>query len=122
MDEGCVELKDVDCVVYSYRHNESAKKFFKEQNPKIEFIVPEHHFSHACQAFLPSPFEEAAIMVVDGQGVPLARTGGDQLSGCLAYGKGNLLEKIFMHHPLVKVYHVVLRLNESLERTRILTR
>jgi len=74
--------------VYSYRYNESAKKFFLRQNPKIDFIVPEHHFAHACQAFLPSPFEEAAIMVLDGQGVPLVRTNNDQLSGCLAYGKG----------------------------------
>ncbi|MCG3770069.1 MAG: nebramycin 5' synthase [Nitrosomonadaceae bacterium] len=89
LEAGGVTLNDVDCVAYSYRHNASAKKFFKERNPNIEFVVPEHHYSHACQAFLPSPFEEAAIMVVDGQGIPLARTGGDQLSGCLAYGKGN---------------------------------
>jgi len=84
-----VSLEDVDCVAYSYRHNASAERFFKERNPNIEFVVPEHHYAHACQAFLPSPFEEAAIMVVDGQGVPLARTGGDQLSGCLAHGRGN---------------------------------
>jgi len=95
LDAGGIELKDVNCVVYSYRHNESAEKFFKDRNPDIEFIVPEHHFSHACQAFLPSPFEEAAIMVVDGQGVPLARTGGDQLSGCLAYGKGSSIETLW---------------------------
>ena len=95
LDAGGVKLNDVDCVAYSYRFNESAKRFFKERNPNIEFIVPEHHFSHACQAYLPSPFEEAAIMVVDGQGVPLARTGGDQLSGCLAYGKGNSIETLW---------------------------
>lgn len=95
LDAGGIELKDVDSVVYSYRHNGSARKFFKEQNPNIEFIVPEHHLSHACQAFLPSPFEEAAIMVVDGQGVPMARTAGDQLSGCLAYGKGNSIETLW---------------------------
>lgn len=95
LDAGGIKLNDVDCVAYSYRFNESAKRFFKERNPNIEFIVPEHHFSHACQAFLPSPFEEAAIMVVDGQGVPLARTEGDQLSGCLAYGKGNSIETLW---------------------------
>lgn len=85
-------LDDIDCVAYSYRHNESMEKFFKEKNPNIQFIVPEHHFSHACQAFLPSPFQNAAIMIVDGQGVPLARTGGDQLSGCLAYGHDNIID------------------------------
>lgn len=92
LEAAAIKLQDVDCVVYSYRHNDSARKYFKERHPDIEFIVPEHHYSHACQAFLPSPFEEAAIMVVDGQGVPLARTGGDQLSGCLAHGQGTTVK------------------------------
>jgi carbamoyltransferase len=95
LSAGGVELKDIDCVVYSYRYNQQAKKFFTTRNPKIEFLVPEHHFAHACQAFLPSPFDEAAIMVVDGQGVPMARTGGDQLSGCLAYGTGNSVKTLW---------------------------
>lgn len=85
-------LSDIDCVVYSYRHNASMENFFKEKNPNIKFITPEHHFAHACQAFLPSPFQDAAVMIVDGQGVPLKRTGGDQLSGCLAFGQGNNIE------------------------------
>jgi carbamoyltransferase len=92
LSEGGFDLSVVDVVVYSYRYNENARKFFEEKNPNIEFIVPDHHFSHACQAFLSSPFEEAAIMVIDGQGVPLDRTGGDQLAGCLAYGKGASIE------------------------------
>lgn len=88
LSEGGFDLSDIDIVVYSYRYNENVRKFFAEKNPNIEFIVPDHHFSHACQAFLASPFEEAAIMVIDGQGVPLKRTDGDQLAGCLAYGNG----------------------------------
>ena len=90
-----ITLNEVDVVVYSYRHNEIVRKYFKEKNPNIEFIVPEHHFSHACQAFLPSPFDEAAIMVVDGQGVPMVRTGGDQMSGSLSYGKGINIETLW---------------------------
>ena len=107
-----ISLTDVDCVVYSYRYNESARRYFKERNPAIEFIVPEHHFAHACQAFLPSPFEEAAVMVVDGQGVPLARAGGDQLSGCLAYGTGNsieLLRDLPARHSLGSMYSAFTR-------------
>ena len=92
---GGVDIGDVDTVTYSYRYNENVKKYFAEKNRRIEFIVPEHHLSHACQAFLPSPFDEAAIMVVDGQGVPLARKGYDQLSGCLAYGKGNEIDLLW---------------------------
>ncbi|RZB38077.1 MAG: carbamoyltransferase [Desulfobacteraceae bacterium Eth-SRB2] len=34
--------------------------------PKILF--PEHHLSHAASAFYPSPFDEAAILTVDGVG------------------------------------------------------
>jgi carbamoyltransferase len=95
LSAGGIDLKDVDTVAYTYRHNESAEKFFKEKNPKVEFFTPEHHHSHLCQAFLPSPFEDAAIMVIDGQGVPMARTGYDQLSGCLGYGKGNVIETLW---------------------------
>ncbi len=92
LNDGDISIADIDCVVYGYRYNQHVEKYFKSINPNIEFLTPEHHFSHACQAFLPSPYEEAAIMVVDGQGVPLARKNGDPLSGCLAYGKGNSIE------------------------------
>ena len=37
-----------------------------EGKPKLLF--PEHHLSHAASAFYPSPFEEAAILTVDGVG------------------------------------------------------
>jgi carbamoyltransferase len=32
------------------------------------FLFPEHHFSHAASAFYPSPFEEAAVLTMDGVG------------------------------------------------------
>ncbi|MFZ2197196.1 MAG: carbamoyltransferase N-terminal domain-containing protein, partial [Thermodesulfovibrionales bacterium] len=95
LEAGGVRLKDVDCVTYSYRHNESAKRFFTQNNPHIKFIVPEHHFAHVCQAYLSSPFEDAAILVIDGQGVPMARTNDDPLSGCLAHGKGKSIEVLW---------------------------
>ena len=37
-----------------------------EGRPKVLF--PEHHLSHAASAFYPSPFEEAAILTIDGVG------------------------------------------------------
>jgi carbamoyltransferase len=107
LEAGGIELKDVNVVVYSYRYNENARQFFKEKNPNIEFVVPDHHHSHACQAFLSSPFEEAAIMVVDGQGVPLERTGGDQLAGCLAYGNKTNIDTLLelpVKHSLGGIY------------------
>jgi carbamoyltransferase len=107
LDYEGIDLNDVDSVVYGYRYNDSMKRFFYEHNSNIEFIVPEHHFAHACQAFLPSPYDNAAIMVVDGQGVPLERTGGDQLSGCVAYGSGNkveILADLPVRHSLGGIY------------------
>lgn len=113
LGEKKLTLKDVDCVAYSYRHNDRVKDFFLKQNSKIKFVVPEHHLSHACQAFYASPFEEAAIMVVDGQGVPLERTGGDPLSGCIAYGRENkieILHELSVMHSLGGFYAYLTRL------------
>ena len=35
---------------------------------KPRLLFPEHHLSHAASAFFPSPFEEAAILTIDGVG------------------------------------------------------
>jgi carbamoyltransferase len=35
---------------------------------KKRYIFTEHHESHAASAFFPSPFEEAAVMTLDGVG------------------------------------------------------
>jgi len=35
---------------------------------KIRLLFPEHHLSHAASAYYPSPFEESAILTIDGVG------------------------------------------------------
>ena len=35
---------------------------------KLNLLFPEHHLSHAASAFYPSPFQEAAILTIDGVG------------------------------------------------------
>lgn len=35
---------------------------------QLKLLFPEHHLSHAASAFYPSPFEESAIITVDGVG------------------------------------------------------
>jgi len=35
---------------------------------RIPVLFPEHHLSHAASAYFPSPFEEAAILTIDGVG------------------------------------------------------
>ncbi len=49
------------------------RKMLRDELAKIgpgkpEFLFPEHHLSHAASAFYPSPFEEAAILTLDGVG------------------------------------------------------
>tara|TARA_B100000212_G_scaffold187580_1_gene141539 strand:- start:1737 stop:3593 length:1857 start_codon:yes stop_codon:yes gene_type:complete len=56
-----------------YELKKKFKSLQKELFPKEEPIVPrllfsEHHLSHASAAFYPSPFEEAAILCMDGVG------------------------------------------------------
>ncbi len=54
-----------------------TKKILWEELKKVEdgtikkkpqLLFPEHHLSHAASAFYPSPYEEAAIITVDGVG------------------------------------------------------
>jgi carbamoyltransferase len=50
------------------------KKVIRDELKNIGFnlegkiLYPEHHLSHAASAFFPSPFEDAAILTVDGVG------------------------------------------------------
>jgi len=49
------------------------RKMLKEELEKIgpakvQLLFPEHHLSHAASAFFPSPFQEAAILTLDGVG------------------------------------------------------
>ncbi len=48
------------------------------------FVFTEHHESHAASAFLPSPFEEAAILTIDGVG--------EWATACYGTGRGNRIE------------------------------
>ncbi len=48
---------------------------------KGRFVFTEHHQSHAASAFFPSPFEEAAVLTMDGVG--------EWATGSIAHGQGN---------------------------------
>ncbi|MDP8244428.1 MAG: carbamoyltransferase [Candidatus Hinthialibacter antarcticus] len=66
-------------------------------NPRLLF--PEHHLSHAASAFYPSPFEDAAILTVDGVGEWATTT--------IGHGKGReitLLREIDFPHSLGLLY------------------
>ena len=56
----------------------------KELNYSGEMFFPEHHHSHAASAFFASPFEEAAILTMDGVGEWTTTSWG--------VGKGNTID------------------------------
>lgn len=61
-----------------------------------------HHLAHAASAFLPSPFEEAAVMTLDGRG--------EVATTAYYHGKGNHLEpldQVEMPHSLGMLYEKV---------------
>ncbi len=57
----------------------AAKKLAKEFN--YQLLFGDHHESHAASAFYPSPFEEAAILTLDGVG--------EWATSSIGIGKGN---------------------------------
>src|SRR5229473_2129947 len=52
--------------------------------PKDRVLFCEHHLSHAASAFLCSPFDEAAILTVDGVG--------EWVTGTWGWGRGNRID------------------------------
>lgn len=48
--------------------HEELEKIGNYNRKKVKFLFPEHHLSHAASAFYPSPFEESAILTIDGVG------------------------------------------------------
>lgn len=47
---------------------DELKKIQLYDKKKLKLLFPEHHLSHAASAFYPSPFEDAAIVTIDGVG------------------------------------------------------
>jgi carbamoyltransferase len=66
---------------------------------KKRFVFIEHHQSHAASAFFPSPFEEAAIMTLDGVG--------EWATSSVGLGRGNrlsLMQELRFPHSLGLLY------------------
>jgi carbamoyltransferase len=56
------------------------------------YVFTEHHESHAASAFYPSPFDEAAIVTLDGVG--------EWATGSIAHGRGHRIELLReLHFP-----------------------
>jgi carbamoyltransferase len=48
--------------------HEELENIGKYDKKKTKLLFPEHHLSHAASAYYPSPFEDAAILTIDGVG------------------------------------------------------
>jgi carbamoyltransferase len=83
------------------------KRILKEELSKIEtfdtkrikLLFPEHHLSHAASAFYPSPFQDAAILTIDGVG--------EWATASICYGNGKdikILKELRFPHSLGLLY------------------
>jgi carbamoyltransferase len=60
---------------------DGLKEVGKYDKKKIKFLFPEHHLSHAASTFFTSPYEESAILTIDGVG--------EWCTASIAHGKNN---------------------------------
>jgi len=97
-----IKPEDVDLIVMDsidmYDENKIKALFFEKENRfsfSAEIQVINHHLAHAASAFLCSPFNEAAIMVVDGTGSRIKTHYGDAWETETLYsGFGNEINQI----------------------------
>lgn len=116
-----VQFSDIKYLCTSTGLSKHFLEYCQKRNPKIQLFLPEHHYSHACQAYFGSHFDEAAIMVLDGSGEHTPRANNKSLSGCLAYGdlnQINLLHDFPLSCSLGAVYggitiHIGFKFNED---------
>jgi carbamoyltransferase len=75
------------------------KKVGNYDKKNIKLLFPEHHLSHSASAFYPSPYEEAAILTIDGVG--------EWATASISHGKGKeikILKELQFPHSLGLLY------------------
>jgi len=78
---------------------DELKKVGDYNKKSVKLLFPEHHLSHAASAFYPSPYEEAAILTVDGVG--------EWATVSICHGKGKdikILKELRFPHSLGLLY------------------
>jgi carbamoyltransferase len=78
---------------------EELKKAGAFDPRKLKLFFPEHHLSHAASAFYPSPFENAAILTIDGVG--------EWATASISHGQGKdirILRELRFPHSLGLLY------------------
>jgi carbamoyltransferase len=75
------------------------KKTRQFGSAEIPILFPEHHLSHAASAYYPSPFDDAAILTIDGVGEWATTT--------ISHGKANqitILKELHFPHSVGLLY------------------
>lgn len=78
---------------------EELEKIEAFDRKKVKMLFPEHHLSHAASAFYPSPFQDAAILTIDGVG--------EWATASICHGQGNqikILKELKFPHSLGLLY------------------
>ena len=78
---------------------EGLNEIEKYDKKKLKLLFPEHHLSHAASAFYPSPYQEAAILTVDGVG--------EWATASICYGKDRnikMLKEMKFPHSVGLLY------------------
>lgn len=78
---------------------EELEKIEEFDSKKLKLLFPEHHLSHAASAFFPSPFENSAILTLDGVG--------EWATASIGYGSGNgikIIKELKFPHSLGLLY------------------
>ena len=65
---------------------ETLQQLYPNQKMKFKFHQFEHHFCHAASTFFSSPFQDAAVLTIDGAG--------EWSTSMLAHGVGNQIKKV----------------------------
>jgi carbamoyltransferase len=79
--------------------HEELEKIESYNKSKVKLLFPEHHLSHAASAFYSSPYQEAAILTIDGVG--------EWATASISHGKGNsikILKELHFPHSLGLLY------------------
>lgn len=79
-------LSEIDLII---GNDIIDRNYYRPYRDKM--VLMNHHLAHASSAFYPSPFEEAAILVVDGAG---SEIGGLNETTTYYYGKGTEIQEL----------------------------
>lgn len=92
----CMDKREMFLKRILYEELEKIQTFDKK---KIKFLFPEHHLSHAASAYFASPYDDAAILTIDGVG--------EWATASIGHGKGSdlkILKELRFPHSLGLLY------------------